>query len=143
MTIFPHPRWLTQMSCLLIVLCGITGRIQGQNLVPNPGFEEYNQLPTQENDFSALKHWFNPGKTATPGYFHLSGKQGAKIPTTARGTINLQSGKATVGITAYNGDSEAFRNYREYIAVKLKEPLVPGKRYQVQTRQPAADWRDH
>ena len=106
----------------------------GQNLVPNPGFEQYKKLPEEDGEFTLL-HWFNPShateyneKFGTPDYFHRGSEFGCcRLPESQKGTV-VPKEQGVVGLITFNG---YIANFREYISIKLNETLVPGKEYQV------------
>ncbi len=102
------------------------------NIVPNPGFEEYQSYPigwSYTNRFfsSVMKHWFSPTLTS-PDIFGPD----VIVPEPWRqkgfGEMKAAQGQSYVGITTYGCDSEK-PHCREYIEIQLKEPLVPGQTY--------------
>jgi gliding motility-associated-like protein len=98
--------------------------IAGQNLVPNPGFEEYLRCPTQEADFNGfVRFWAT--FFSDPDYFNLCGY----YPSWIEERADPFEGKAVAGARLYN-NSERFSNVnREYIHTSLIEPLKPGQLY--------------
>lgn len=109
---------------------------QSPNLVPNPDFEYYTELPKSTSEVFKLRDWFNPAGgeevpplKSTPDFLHQEGAGDARLPTPvwARGMeVTPYSGKAVAGIITHNK-----RNTREYLCVKLKQSLQKGKKYQV------------
>lgn len=102
----------------------------GQNLVPNPSFEELIRCPhsfsVNKKDF-IIPGWSSPTK-GTPDQFHACSWGEADVPYNWAGSSNAKTGKGYVGIYVWmNGDN----NYREYIQSELAEPLAAGSRYQV------------
>lgn len=112
---------------LLILLLIIGSFAFGQNLVPNPSFEEYNYCPNGTNDPQALAIWFNP-TMATPDYYNACANNGGGVPVNDWGYQEAQDGNGYFGIITY-GQSPNVSNYREYIEVELLESLVAGKTY--------------
>ena len=99
----------------------------GQNLVPNPSFEEYSECPNEPAQTYFLNHWSININTAD--YFNkCSSSEYVSIPFNSFG---YQFPKDT-NCNAYVG-FWAFRSvslgYQEYIGTKLKEPLIEGERY--------------
>ena len=89
----------------------------GQNLIPNPSFEEFLSCPTS-TDIKQAIHWENPN-LKTPDYLN-----------TCNTIYNLfkqtpKSGNGFVGIFVAGNEG------REYIQVKLKESLISGKKYEL------------
>lgn len=107
---------------------------QGVNLVPNPGFEEYDTLPGDwfysGKDFTHLmKYWESP-TGASPDVYGSR----VYVPRDWRekgfGQAKPRHGHSMVGITLY-GCHGGKPHCREYIQVELYEALVPGQRYEV------------
>lgn len=116
------------MNKPLLILVLIIGSFAfGQNLVPNPSFEEYDYCPNGINDLQALSTWFNP-TLATPDYYNVCGTNGGGVPTNDFGYQEANDGNGYSGIVTY-GQTPTATNYREYLEVELLEQLVAGKTY--------------
>ncbi len=102
------------------------------NLVPNPGFEEYSDEPSgwyySGKDFSRVAMFWTSPTAASPDIYGPS----VKIPVTWQsngfGKVSAYAGKSFAGITVY-GCGSGKPHCREYVQVQLTEPLVPGQRY--------------
>lgn len=107
----------------LTVLCSHSG---AQNLIPNFSFEEHLQCP-QDIYFGQIKwpitNWFNVN-TGTPDYYHRCSTGRVGIPFNWAGEAQAIHGDAYMGIYLWG-----LNDYREYVGVKLKEPLEAGARY--------------
>lgn len=103
-----------------------------QNLVPNPGFEQYRKCPysfsTDPNDFGPTG--WSSATNGTPDYYNRCSIGQNGVPRNWAGVSHTHSGSAYAGIYAWNNKSKG--HYREYIQCKLKEPLKKGKDYLVQ-----------
>lgn len=104
----------------------------GQNLVPNPGFEQYLQCPSNLGQLNNLVSWSNFG--GSPDYYN-SCANGiyplVSVPTNYSGYQWPASGNGYCGIyTFYNNPY----NYREYFGSQLLSPLVIGKKYCVEMK---------
>jgi hypothetical protein len=106
------------------------------NLVPNPGFEEYINLPCSwlsGGPEKNVKHWERP-TTGTPDilsdlvektcYANCRSQSESRL-----GSEAPHSGHVMAMIAVYGEGSCTFPNYREYLSIKLKQPLVAGKKY--------------
>ena len=102
------------------------------NLVPNPGFEDFSDIPYgwfySGKDFSRIAlYWTSPNASSPDLY-----APGVQIPKSWKGIGfgNLQpfQGKSYAGITVYGCD-RGKPHCKEYVQVQLTEPLVPGQRY--------------
>jgi outer membrane protein OmpA-like peptidoglycan-associated protein len=109
-------------------------QIAAQNLVPNPGFEQYKKIPVTfcytAKEFSAsVKDWTTPNE-ATADYFHAKCKANVStIKKNFAGFQKAEEGQAYVGIYCCMGQGS---NYSEYIKTKLIKPLKAGQKYIVQ-----------
>lgn len=144
----PIPRYIavrnpSLMKRFLLTLL-IPVSVSAQNLVPNPGFEELLQIPCncmQNNMSQYVRNWdaVSPGTSdiltdqAEPNCY--ANPNSAKYP--ALGTQAPHGGHAYAMIMTYCDDK---RDYREYIGVKLKQPLIPGKKYYAEMYVSLADY---
>lgn len=109
---------------------------QSPNLVPNPDFEEYEDLPKNVSEFYKLKDWFNPvGKyatspNATPDFFHTKAEPDAQLPTLKWASGLLIAPKSGKGIAGLIGANKL--QVREYLCVQLLKPLEKGRQYAIQ-----------
>src|SRR5690349_18419543 len=100
-----------------------------QNLVKNPGFEEY--VPDSiDNGYGngcvcKAKYWFNVGP-GTSDYYHSDYNfvYVGRVPHNENGTQATHAGKAYAGIYAFEITSPV--NVREYIRAQLISPLIAG-----------------
>ena len=136
-------------ALVLIWVAGLQA-VQGQNLLPNPSFEQYTvcplgpgvnpwDQPTAGNP--GPTGWINPSY-ATPDYFHrcsqlpfpfpLPGLTApVDVPVNAIGIQEPRTGDAYVGIIGFSGLSGSLDDgWREYWQVRLNQPLVPGQQYE-------------
>ncbi len=101
-----------------------------QNLVPNPGFEEFTRCPwgfsANRKDFR-IHGWESP-TSGTPDHFHSCSAGDSDVPVNWAGNSNAHSGKGYAGIYVWSTG----HNYREYLQGELAEPLKPGERYIVE-----------
>lgn len=114
----------------LTVLIGVllVPATHGQNLVPNPGFEEITSCPTFASMLDTAAPWFNPTQ-GSPELFHACAGSGAYagVPLNYSGGYQEpRTGSGFAGIYVYRGDNS---NMREYISVPLLEPLEAGACY--------------
>lgn len=102
------------------------------NLVPNPGFEEFDGFPIgwyyKGSDFDdVMKYWSSP-TTASPDAYGSR----VRVPTSwaekGFGKQTPHGGQNMAGITVF-GCSNGKPHCREYVQIQLKEPLVEGQYY--------------
>lgn len=102
-----------------------------QNLVPNPGFEEYFQCPgsynPQGSDRNFAPGWVSP-TLGTPDLFNRCSFGNAGVPHNWAGVAHAHKGFGYSGIYAWINNN----NYREYLQAKLIDTLVEGGKYKVE-----------
>lgn len=111
---------------LLVSVLILATQVKGQNLVPNPSFEEFSELPNAHSQISRCTHWFETSKSVD--YFHRRGKSYAKLPSQRVGQAYPYHGEAVAGFIA--GSTEGISN-SEILTVQLTESLAIGQRYRV------------
>ena len=102
---------------------------EGENLVPNPGFEQLTSpLDGYTYNDTLVAAWFNINRQppaypyATPDFFYNAegGRQAAIV------YVRPRVGRGVAGVITY---LPRLRNFREYIGVKLNQPLEKGGQY--------------
>ena len=106
----------------------------GQNLVPNPSFENYSSCPTSPGYIYEAPPWFQPriwnGNTtngSSSDFYNACSNSlnpQAGIPSNAFGYQYARTGNGYAGIYVSNG-----YNYTEYIEVPLSAPLIANRKY--------------
>jgi outer membrane protein OmpA-like peptidoglycan-associated protein len=103
-------------------------------LVPNGSFEDSHYIPLKWNktgtDFSGiLYHWSSPNQASPDVY-----GPGISIPDywskKGFGFMTAKAGKFYTGLTLY-GCIDGKPHCREYLQVRMDEPLVPGQQYEI------------
>lgn len=98
--------------------------LSGQNLVPNPGFEEYLENPDfGPSGINSAPAWFT--LSGTPDFYHIEYPFPNAVPANFRGTQEPASGDGYAGIISFTA------NHRELLGVELTRALEPEKVYQV------------
>mgnify|MGYP006084274959 CR=1 FL=1 len=115
------------MRFILVILFCLPLLIIGQvNLVPNPSFEDTSGITTSIlNDIRRVSNWYDP-TLATPDYYNDDYGTTTNI---FQVYTSPRTGKAFVGF--YTSGHTIEPNYREYVQVRLNQPLVAGKQYAV------------
>ncbi|MFT5819801.1 MAG: hypothetical protein ACI8ZM_001026 [Crocinitomix sp.] len=121
--------------CTIISLMTLVPTVTyAQNMVPNPSFEDYSELPDIWGQWDRCDLWSNAGgDPATyygdPDYFHTAGSGSVQLPNTAPATVEAHTGEAIMGFLGYHNPDGA--NIREYIMVELDGPMNIGQHYAV------------
>lgn len=112
----------------------------GENLVPNPSFEDYDLCPkgiVGKYDRKLVPDWEVPSR-GTPDYFNICSKKEAGVPDNFAGKAWAHSGNGYCGIILrqnFTRDNKITGEkpviYREYIQTELNKELVKGKKYRV------------
>lgn len=104
-----------------------------QNLVPNPGFEDYDNCPgghsEAPHEFS-VHHW-QSANMGTPDYFNTCSVGEADVPHNWAGVSNAFEGNGYAGIFAWMAIDLP---YREYLTCQLTEPLLKDSLYTLRFR---------
>ena len=123
-----------RISCFLILLRFFSGEINAQNIIPNPGFEDYSDLPDYFGEWYNCNDWLSPSgfagyvwPYATTDYLHNNGSGYVKLPFSYFGTVHPHSGDAVMGFKTYRYDYE----FREYLMNELIEPMISGDTYKI------------
>lgn len=107
------------------------------NLVLNPGFENFNQCPVNQNDYAAMQSWYSVLTTSADFYNACSNYPDAGVPQNFLGNQTAHQGNGYAGVVLYLNNPQM--EYREYVGAKLTQPLVAGKKYCVTFYVAAAD----
>jgi len=115
---------LMLVGCLMTVFGG------AQNLVPNPGFEDYKKCPvtfsTDPLHFGP-DAWNSPSK-GTPDYYNRCSIGDMDVPRNWAGVSYPHGGFGYAGIYAWSTTGV----YREYVQCQLTESLRAGETYTIQ-----------
>lgn len=122
--------------CLFIYY--FSSNLFSQNIVPNPGFEEYKKCPvnyTIKYREELIPGWIMPS-LGTADYFNVCNTVIVGVPQNFMGNCFPKEGVAYAGLILLFEpplDSTAKQeNYREYLQVKLTQDLVKDKNYTVE-----------
>ena len=116
----PDPTIFSMRKLSLLFFVHMFFGLHGQNLVPNPGFENHLGCPTLPGQFRLVENWFSTG-TGSPDYFNDCS------PSMDYGTeFNFKGGQVPYEGHAYMGfQSENLHHneFYEYLETRLTEPL--------------------
>jgi|GEM_PF-1076976 OOP family OmpA-OmpF porin len=121
-------------NLLILLFTLLTSNLFSQNLVPNPSFEGYTQLPTSYSQgASCISTWRVPNTEGRAEYYHASSSsKKAGVPKNHFGSQEAHIGDAYMGLCIA-------KNIREFLQVGLTQPLVKGKEYQLSIHISCAD----
>jgi OmpA-OmpF porin, OOP family len=123
---------MKKLLLLTLIRLSLINNSSGQNLVPNPGFEEYFNCPqsinTNKANTKVAPHWNSPSY-GTPDLYNRCSKfqMGTQNIT---GVTNPFKGDGFAGIVIW----EQKRSYREYLQVRLNEALKTNQTYIISFR---------
>jgi OmpA-OmpF porin, OOP family len=115
---------------VLIVFSFSADFVDAQNLVPNPGFEQFRFCPGSFNQRQAEFHvtdWRSANR-GTPDHFHECSTGSADVPHNWAGVSQAREGQGYVGIYLWM----SIKDYREFIQAKLSQPLIKDTLYSLQ-----------
>ena len=117
----------------IFILFSFKGILCSQNLVDNPGFENYSSCPTVQGQLALAPPWHSPaGSITTPDLLNscvmfIQGCYSMGVPHNRNGYTPARSGSGYAGIlTKY-----PVANLREYLQAPLNSSLISGKIYEV------------
>lgn len=120
-----------KLQTLIVALCVcplFAGAQEVDNMVLNPGFEEYEKCPEgytfMDQSHRLIPHWTYPSFT-TPDYFNKCSTGDVKVPDNFAGYSQPHSGNGYMGAILTGTD----RDFREYIQGELKSPMKAGQVY--------------
>lgn len=99
------------------------------NLVPNGSFEGYSVCPDDMNQINVCNDWYNISPLS-PDFYNGCADTIIDIPNNLFGTQLARTGVAYAGI--YVAQPVAAPNVKEYITVKLTQPLTAGVEYKLE-----------
>lgn len=118
-----------------VFICSIvwTGVSEGQNLIPNSGFDEYTECPSAVQQIFLVFPWTTV-TNGTPDFFHeCSDAPRIKVPNAGRSIYSYQearSGGGYAGIMVYSTDNS--KPVVEYMGTPLIEPMRAGILYYIE-----------
>ena len=129
---------------IVIVLLALGGwKVSAQNMVTNPGFEVYNNCPSQRGQinyspgydtFLTVRDWVDPTNTS-PDYFNRCGTDSSvRLPyLSVDGYHEPHSGDACAGIAVFSGNPvlDTTDYWSEYLETRLTAPMQAGHTYYV------------
>jgi len=112
---------------LVLVFCSL----RGQNLVPNPSFEDTLSCPDDQDELYKTPPWFLAG--GSPDYFnkcyHGSSPTPVGVPSNFEGHQYARTGNAYAGIGIVFNKMYPVHISTEYIEVRLLDSLIANKNY--------------
>ncbi len=117
------------LCCFVFGMCLSQQKVQAQNLVPNPSFEDTLFCPFALTQLYATNNWLNFG--ISPDYYNTCNTtNGAGIPNTFAGYQYARSGNGMAGIVIKRTpNNPSGPNAREHLGVELLDSLNIGSRY--------------
>lgn len=117
----------------------VTTNIYGQNLVPNPSFELFNNCPKDfikhKNEFKIkVDNWFLPNK-GTTDYLNVCAEVNVGIPLNSNGYQKPFEGNGYIGLSF-------LPTWYEYVEVELKSELIQNETYEISFWVSLADKSD-
>jgi hypothetical protein len=129
------------LSKLIPLFLFFTTFLQGQNLIPNPSFEDTISCPinmglpcplANQGSFDAITFWTNPVCLTSPDLYNSCINDGwIGVPNNWPGYQLARTGNSYAGIYAGAFQSSSFPSTAEYICSPLTSPLIAGNIYTV------------
>ncbi|MFD2101384.1 OmpA family protein [Flagellimonas iocasae] len=100
--------------------------LSAQNLILNPGFENYSSCPNSITSMDVLLEDVTVPTSSSGDYFHECGSEDFGVPTNFKGTQKASEGSGYVGLYFY-----ALNDYREYIQLNTSKKLREKHPYKI------------
>jgi hypothetical protein len=97
---------------------------QGQNLVPNGSFEEYDDCPTSYGQPDHVLGWTSPYNHSADYFNACAVGMPCSVPSNSLGYQDAADWVAYMGLATFSTLAGGY--YREVIATELAQPLEPG-----------------
>lgn len=120
---------MTIVKFQILMACLIAITSPAQNLVPNSGFEEVNNIycsgfASGKQFEAAVKKWFLP-TSATPKLYDMDARPRCSGYISKNDFIQPHSGRKLMALCFRSSGSD----YRSYLEVRLVKELIVGKKY--------------
>lgn len=134
---------LTSIRTFFISLLLASSSAYGQNLIPNPGFEDYSNCPDSISQLNKATPWETP-TWGTPDYYNscsgpcdyvTPGLTPVCIPENIFGFQETHEGEGYAGFYSFRHSD----NYREYLQTPLSSAMQSGQVYTVTIQVSLAD----
>lgn len=109
-------------------MAGAAHPLWAQNLIQNPGLEQYYSCPTGKDQLDSCVAWF--GVSGTPDYFHSCATTASEVsvPNNFTGYQLPLNTNGYIGHGYYiDTNDQIYGN--EYVRTRLAQPLLAGQRY--------------
>jgi len=118
---------ILNLGGLLVAMMVSTLSMAQNNMVPNGSFEETEKkVKNGEGDIMLATPWVSPDLENQADLYLVGNKKGYGIPENDRGYMDVDHGSSYAGFRAF---SYREKLPRTYLQVKLKKPLIAGKKY--------------
>lgn len=115
----------------VVLFLSSSGQLLSQNLIPNPGFEEFFSCPSNHTTPQhpiETKHWYSPSK-GTPDLFSACALSFVATPRNFAGVAYPPEGESYIGLYCGGSGETEEKNYREYLTCRLRQPLRKDMKY--------------
>lgn len=117
-------------TVILSMFLGLSSTIYGQNLVPNPSFEDTIHCPIPNSQLYYSMGWLNPNGYS-PDYYHSCANSTNPNFGTPNNWYGFQVPRTGVAYAGIYIPVNAGNNLREYVQTQLTSPLIAGNEYLV------------
>ncbi len=115
------------MKNLIVIIFFICKSLHGQNLVPNPSFEDTVACPNGPGEIYYANHWYTP-TDGSPDYYNSCNETSSfSVPENWFGVQGARTGNAYAGLGVFFNSFA--QNAREYIQIQLNDNLQANEKY--------------
>lgn len=117
---------VTRIFLSLSLYFSLATSLFGQNLILNPGFENYKTCPLNITNFGTLLEDVSLPSSSSGDYFNTCGSTDFGVPSNFKGAQKATEGSGYVGLYFY-----ALNDYREYIQLNTSRTLREKHPYKI------------
>ena len=125
---------------IIFLLSVYTTTLNGQNLVPNPSFEDTVNCPSSMSQIYNANHWNS--SRFSPDYFNGCSIGDVSVPSNVFGFQYPSDGNAYCGVGIYS-DGVPYFNSHEFFGTNLNTPLIVGSKYLVSFKISLANYSNY
>ncbi len=124
----------SRILCFIVLCIGLSSTLLAQNLVINPGFEDFEDCPSTITNFNTLVKEVSLPTASSGDYFNSCGSKDFAVPENFKGRQRAAEGSGYAGLYFY-----ALNDYREYLQLNTSKTLREKFPYKISVKVSLAE----